>query len=115
MHRIFYYVIAEIIRFPIAKTCFYTRAGHPHGKTAGMMVPAVICRCQLTLRIHGTAELATPYNQRILQQTSSFEVRNKGCGSLVGSLALRCYARRQPTVLVPSLMVKLNKLNIFFQ
>src|ERR1035438_9888589 len=62
VHRVFCDVIAEVICFAIY-TWPYTATGHPDGKAAWMMIPAIIFFKKLTLAIICSSKLTAPDHQ----------------------------------------------------
>lgn len=74
MYSILQDIVAKIIRDPVADPPFNTPTGHPDGKTARMVVPAIITRLEHTLRIVGSPEFTAPDHQRIIQQASLLQV-----------------------------------------
>ena len=74
MHRVFNDVVTEVIGFAIDCAAFDTTTGHPHCETTGMMVAAIIGPSQLPLTEDRAAELPSPDDESVLQQTTLFEV-----------------------------------------
>ena len=64
---------------------------------------------EFSLAVVCSAEFSTPDDQRIVQQTSLFQVFDQRCGCLVGFPTLTGQSTDQSAMLVPAGMVKLNK------
>src|SRR5690606_17409111 len=109
MNRVFYNIIAKLIRFPIGNARLYTAPGHPYTKGPGVMVPTVIFWIKVSLAIIGPSKLPAPYNQGSLHHATLFQIQDQGRGSLIHVLGLACHFIGQIAVLVPPLMVQLNK------
>ena len=109
IHRIFGHVVAEIIGASIGHPPFEATSGDPLGKTAWMMITAVIIGRQLALRIIGAAEFSTPDHQGIFEEPTLLEVSDQSGRCLVGFLALISNAPGEASVLIPALMEELNE------
>ena len=88
MHRIFDDVVAELVRLPVGEAGLDAAAGHPDGKTAGVVVAAVIVFGELALRVVGPAKLAAPDDERVVEQAPLFQIDHQRGGGLVGVFAL---------------------------
>ena len=109
IHRIFGHVVAEIIGASIGHPPFEATSGDPLGKTAWMMITAVIIGRQLALRIIGAAEFSTPDHQGILEEPALLEIGDEGCAGLIRIVALLWECPDEAAVLVPAAMVELDK------
>ncbi len=109
MHGILDDVVAIVVGLPDADAGLDSTSGHPHGKTARMMVAAVVRVCQLALAVDGPAEFATPHHESLIQKPSLLQILNQRCRSLVGSFALQRQVAWQVVMLVPAAMIELDK------
>src|SRR5258707_13799701 len=62
VHGVLHHVVPIFIRLTETRTRLYAGTRHPDREAARMMVAAVICRRQLTLRIVRPAKFTTPDN-----------------------------------------------------
>ena len=76
------------------------------------MVPAVIGRRQLALRINRAAELPAPYDQGILQKSALAKIGNQGGGRLVDVPALSLDRIGQSPVVIPSHVEELDATHV---
>src|SRR5439155_10608759 len=74
MNRILGDVITKVVGLAECDTRLYAAARHPDGKAAGMMIPTIVVRAQLTLTIDRAPEFAAPDNQRILEKAPLFQI-----------------------------------------
>src|SRR5262249_21005750 len=81
-------VVAEIVSLAYRDAGFDSSAGEPNGKTARVMVAAVIGLGQFALRIDGAAEFSAPNDQRVVQHPAIFQIPNQRGGRLIGVLRL---------------------------
>src|SRR6185369_12618358 len=102
-------VVAEIVRFAVSQSGPDAAASEPDGKAARMMVAAIIVSREWTLAIDGSAELAAPDDECVVEQTALFEIPDKRGAWLVGVTALADDLGRQLSMLVPAAMKKLDK------
>src|SRR5436190_6094799 len=75
-----------------------------------MMVAAELAaRSGVRLHHGGASEFSSPNHQGVLEQTSLFEVFEEGGAGLIGFFGLFLHALVNLTVMVPTLMEKLNE------
>jgi hypothetical protein len=67
-----------------------------------MVVATVVRLGDCSLAISRSAELASPNQQRIVQQAALFQIRQQGGGRLVGVFALLAHVIGQVVVVVPA-------------
>ena len=101
-------VITVIIRLSVSYTGFYPSARHPSGKSARMMVPAIILLGQFALAISGPPELTSPNNQGVLEHASLLEILDESGAPLVNVLALIFMLTGQSPVGIPATMEDLD-------
>ena len=81
--RITHHVVAKVVRRSQGNARTNPRASHPQGKRLHVVVPAIVAIARISL-IHGrSAKLATPNDQRILQQSPLLEVPDQGRRRLI--------------------------------
>src|SRR5690242_1536820 len=73
------------------------------------MVAAIVGRSQASLAVDGTAELASPYYERVLQHASLLQVEDQPGRSAVHVLAALGKIDREVAVVVPVAVVELNE------
>ena len=75
VNRIFDDVVGKVISLTIDLAGAGTATTHPHGEAAGVMVAAKVgARPIEPLAIVGAAELAAPYDQRLIEHAAIGEV-----------------------------------------
>ena len=74
-----------------------------------MMIAAVVCRGEFTLRINRSTKFTAPHNERVVEQSSLLQVGQQGSRGLVGIAALPADLARQGKVLVPTHVIELDK------
>src|SRR6516225_1946858 len=109
VHRILDNVVAEIVRLAVADAGLDSPAGHPDRKAAWMVIPAVVFMSELALAVDGSAKLAAPDHQRIVEHTTLFEVGDKSETCLVDVPALIGKIACNIEVLVPATVENLRK------
>ena len=67
-------VVAEVIGFTVADTTLDTATSHPGRETTRVMVAAVVVPIRIALRVSRTSEFSRKHDERIIQQTTLFEV-----------------------------------------
>ena len=67
VHRIFYYVVAIVISLAIGGSRAHASTGHPDGKTARVMVAAIVFLAQPALAVYGPPEFARPDDERVIE------------------------------------------------
>src|SRR6185437_841400 len=70
-------VVGKVVGFAQDRTALDAAAGKPHRKTARVMIAAVIGVCKMALAVNRAAELAAPYDERVIQQTALFQVSDE--------------------------------------
>ena len=77
VYRILYYIIAELVGFPIADTALDSATCHPCGKASWMMVATIlfpISRIEV-LGVRGPAKFARENDKRVIKQSSLLQIR----------------------------------------
>ena len=67
VHWIFYYVVTIVISLAIGGSPAHAGTGHPGGKTAWVMVAAIVFLAQPALAVYGPPEFARPDDQRVIE------------------------------------------------
>ena len=70
-------VVGEVICLAIDDAAFHAPAGHPEAIATRMMVASVIGRRQPALRVDGPPELATPNDERLVEEAAVLEILNE--------------------------------------
>src|SRR5690606_7371066 len=112
--RIFDNIITKIVSFSIYDAGFYTASGHPEAEAPRVMVAAVVILLQLALRIVRSSEFTTPYHQCLIEKTALFQVGYQGGRSLIDILCLSSHFIGEITMLIPTLVVKLDEPHTVF-
>src|SRR5262245_30025459 len=81
-------VVREVVSFSPYRSTLHSPSGHPKAKTARMMIAAMVCRSQLTLRIYRPAKFPTPAHQSAVEQSPRFEILDQSPPGLVHIAAL---------------------------
>ena len=81
-------VVAEIVGRAVGDPGPDAAAGQPDGEAAGMMVAAVVVGRQPALAVDGSAELAAPDDQRVVEQPALLEVPDQCRRGAIGVAAL---------------------------
>src|SRR5262249_42673494 len=109
VYRIFENVVAIIVGLADGEAALNPTTGHPNRKTARVMVASIVCAGELALAVHGSAELAGPNDQGIIQHAALLQIENQTGGGLIDACALQGNVARQVVVLVPAAMIELNE------
>src|SRR5262245_38442836 len=80
-----------------------------------MVVAAVIGLGKPALAIAGSPELATPNDQRVVEQATLLQIQHQRRRCLVGALALQGEVARQVVMLIPAAVVQLNESHVAFE
>ena len=115
IHRIFTYVVAELIRLAIDRSRLDATARQPQAKTPRMMVAAVVSLGQRSLGVNGSAELSAPDHKRVVEHAALFQILHQRSRRLIRLLALPPNLFWQIAVLVPSAVEQLNKSDAAFR
>ena len=78
------------------------------------MISSTFRTVPLPLSGDSASELAAPDDQRVVEQSSLFEILNQCCAGLIGVAATRRAPAAQPTVMIPVRVEELNKSNAAF-
>src|SRR5262249_25016814 len=109
MHGIFHNVVAEIVGLPVDITSLGSSARHPRGKATRMVVASVVVFGKPALAIDGSAKLAAPNAQRILDQATPLQIGHQRIGSAIrGGAEFRSIADRI-RMNIPSALVNLSE------
>ena len=93
--RVFYHVIAEVIRFAIVHASLDSPACEPTRETTRVMVATIVFPGYVSLPVNGASEFAHEDDQRIIEQSAQLEVLEKGGGGLIDVLALSSHVLGQ--------------------
>ena len=77
-----------------------------------MMITSIIFASQFSLTIGGSPKLSTPDEESIFQHTALLEVSEESGGWMIGVAALTFKGLGETTVMVPSLVEKLNEAHV---
>src|SRR5437773_5396517 len=111
VHGVFHDVVAKFAGLSVNQSRLAAAAGRPHREATGVVVAAVIIGRKFALRVIGPPELASPDDQRVLEQAARLEIPDERRRRLVGLLAQRADSRGQVAVVVPPLVIKLDELD----
>jgi hypothetical protein len=114
MNRFVDDVVTEIVGFTVNRAALGATAGHPHGKAPRVVIATVVCFAEAALTVNRSAKLTPPDNQGVVKHSAIFQVLDQAVGGLVKILALVGHAARQIPVVVPVIVVNLNKADPFF-
>src|SRR5680860_1543024 len=115
VYRVFGYVITEIIGLAMYVSRLDACTGHPHRKGLGVMVATIVRFGQLPLGVNGTAEFTAPDDQGILEHAALFQIFDQGGVGLIGQFVLVSDPTGTSDMLIPALMVQLDKFHVLFQ
>lgn len=102
------HVVSKFIRFAVNHSAADTTAGHPDGKTAGMMIPTE-AGAEFALAIVGPAELTAPHDESVFEHAALFEIQDKARAGLVRFFAKFGDGVGKASVVVPVLVIKLDE------
>src|SRR5262245_13000973 len=109
VHRVARDVIAEVIRLTDAQSRLNAATREPDCEAARVMVaPVIVCR-ELTLAVDRAPEFATPHDQRILEQSSLFQILDQRRCRLIRVAALPRELFGQVLMLIPAAVKELNE------
>ena len=108
-------VVAILIGPAVSMSALDATTRHPGGVAAGVMIASETLFVQLALAIVGSAEFAAPDHQRVIEQAALFQIRDESRRSFVRFEALLGKLAGEVAVLIPSLVVKLDKLDALFR
>lgn len=74
MHGIACDVEREVIGFAIGQPWFDATSGHPHAKTARMVIPAIVGASKAALRVNVAPKLSAPNHKSIVQKSALSEI-----------------------------------------
>ncbi len=114
MHAIHRDIEAKLVGLTKGDTGPDAAARHPHGEAAGVVIASMVGRVDITLADGRATELATPDDQRLIEQAAPLQIEHQGRGRLVGVLALDAKLLREVTVLIPADVVELDESNTAF-
>ena len=106
------YVVTVVVRGPEGITLLDSGPRQKDRKATRVMIPPVIGRGQLALRVNRPAELPAPNDQGILEQSALTKIGNQGRGRLVGVPALSLDCVGQTPVVVPTHVKELDAANV---
>ncbi len=103
--------VTEIVSATVDEAGLDARPRHPNGEAARMMVAAKVAWRDLPLAVVRPAKLPTPDHERLIQKTTPLKVGDQRVATLIDILGELLDPARQPTVMIPTRMVKLNEAN----
>ena len=74
VYWVFHDIEAEVIGLAVGCPRTYSSASEPHGKAPPMMISAIVCGSQPALTVCRAAKFSAPDYQRIIQETSLFQI-----------------------------------------
>src|SRR2546422_5817177 len=96
-------LVPQIISRAQRHAAFHSAPGHPNGKTAGIVVASGRPSVVPDLGQRHPSKLATPDDERALQETTLLQIFEKRCSRFVGLSAAVTQAVFQVRVSVPDL------------
>src|SRR5215472_6561207 len=84
VHRILYDVVAEGVSLAVSYPRPDAPASHPCCETSRVVIAAIVVLSQATLTVHGAAKLASPDEQRVIEQPAPFEIGDQRVGPPIG-------------------------------
>lgn len=102
MNGVFCDVVTEVVGGAVLYAAPYTSPSHPHGKAFGVVIAAVVLSRQSPLAVNSTAELATPHDEGLIEQSSLLEIANQPRTRLIDISALGGQIVGDVPVLIPS-------------
>ena len=99
MHLVLNHIEPQIVAFTHRESLFDATACHPHCEGIGVVVTSII---GTTLYHWCTAELTTPQDQCVIQQSTLFEVLDQRSAGTVCVLAVLGQSLGQCVMLVPA-------------
>lgn len=102
MNGVLHDVVAVIVRDAILEATLDAGSGQPRGKTAAVMVAAMVVLRQGPLRVNRSAKFATTYHQCVVQHSSLLQVLDETGGGMVDVFALKAEQFGEVAVLVPT-------------
>jgi hypothetical protein len=100
----------EVVGDAVDVAFFETAAGEPDAEASVVMIATIVA----ALDHGGTAELAAPDNESVVEETPLFEVFDESGAGLVGSLAVLLDGFGEIAMLVPGFMEELNETDAAF-
>src|SRR6185312_8670618 len=88
-HRVGDDVVAVLVGLADNSTALHAATGDPHAEIARMVIAAVIGVGELALAEHRPPELATPDDERVVEQTALLQIGDEGGGGLIGATTLQ--------------------------
>lgn len=107
-------VVAEFVRLAMHHAATDAGTGHPNGEAFRMVITPIVRLGQCALAINGTTEFSAPNDQRIVEQSSLFQIGQQTGRRLIGIPALIGQVGREGAVLVPTAMEDLRKTHSTF-
>jgi len=86
-------VVTIIIGLAISDSLLNAAARHPCGVAAWMVIAPIVLFAQSSLAIDGATELTSPDNQRVIQQSTPFQIRDQ---RITGAINLLTENRSNP-------------------
>ena len=111
MHRCVRDVVTEIIRFSIRDTGLNPPTGHPNREATRVMISSRLGTLEVPLPRDSSAKFTAPNDQRILKESSLFQVMKQTCGRLVHIPTAVRAPGGELLVMVPIGVEKLNEAN----
>src|SRR5690606_19729910 len=101
-------VVAVVVGAAIGDAVLHAAARHPHRETARMVIAAVVLFREFALAIHGTAELAAPDGERVIEEASLVEILDERRAALIDVLRLGLMLSGEIAVRIPAAMEDLD-------
>ena len=114
VHGILGHVVAEVVGLAVTGAGLHAAAGHPHGEATRVVVATGFGAVPLALAGDAAAELASPHDERVLEQSATLEVLDQGGAGLVGITATRGAPGGESAVVIPVRMEELDEADAAF-
>ena len=110
VHAILHDVVAVFVGLAVRRARLHAAAGHPDSEAPRVMIAAEVAAGFVeALAVVGAAKLAAPDHERVFEHAAAGKILHQRRCRLVSLLALRPDAAGQAAVVIPVLMVELDK------
>src|ERR1700722_3433849 len=105
VYFILHNVESKLVGFSQHEPRLNSSSGHPHGERVGMMVASIVS----ALHHRGAPEFPAPNHQRVVEHPPLFQIFDQCCASLIGLMAIDLDVFGEIAVLIPRLVINLDK------
>ena len=112
VHRVLLGVVAELVGGAVGDPALHAASGHPHGEGVGMVISPKGLAGNLGDR--RATKLASPDDERVVEQPALLEVGQKRCGGSISSGALASMLPLDVRVRIPSSVIELHEPDALF-